>query len=311
MSVLINEVLEQILEYAIAEATERSFLRVGQHPTDLIPDHPQPHFARVFPRTAGACFLKVCRQWHSCGLRPLYRTVVLSNQTQVASLAYALQQNQDHERGRYIKVLVLYNRILFGAVFQEMVEYMTNLETLSISVNFDQRRNFRSLLNILPFIKPRELILRDVPISAKWFPKSQPRPIHKYIEPLTSEERNLLEKISHCIKHSWKDSLQVLRMVMPTVNGTRHSPIYEALPFATQLREIHIRKSVIVPVHPFAADPPMTTEYLKKLRNLKVIVLQCHPFELAQEYLDDALAFRVDFVPFRTVDDEEFYYTGS
>ncbi|KAK7019072.1 hypothetical protein R3P38DRAFT_2783857 [Favolaschia claudopus] len=309
MSVLINEVLEQILEYAIAEATDRSFSRVGQHPIDLIPDHPQPNFGRVFPRTAGACFLKVCRQWHSCGLRPLYRTVVLSNQTQVASLAYALQQN--HERGRYIKVLVLYNHILFGDVFQKVVEYMKNLHTLSISVNLDHRRNFRSLLTILPFMKPRELILRDVPFSAKCFPKSQPRPIHKYIEPLDSEERTLLEQISHCIKHSWKDSLEVLRMVMPTVNGNRHSPIYEALPFATQLREIHIRKSAILPVHPFAADPPMTIEYLKKLRHLKVLVLQCQPFELAQEYLDDDLAFRVDFVPFRTVDDEEFYYTGS
>ncbi|KAK7019070.1 hypothetical protein R3P38DRAFT_2783855 [Favolaschia claudopus] len=323
MALRILEILDEILRLAIEEATSHQFLKTDQHPFDLLPKRS----ALTFPSTAGAALLRVCKLWRGSGCRFLYRTVILSRQDQVVSFANALRQNQNSELhlGSYIKVFVLYlTRMEFGEQFAEIFQYSNRLETLSISTNVDDPVNIQildrdidSLLDVLPAMNPRELILRDLPSETEgWVKHTKPllpsgaSGAVQLRDLREMDERRVLEKICDCIRHDWKD-LKVLRMAIPALwkNSPRHSRIYSALPYAPNLREIHLRKSAVISVvhgiiPVILRPPPITVEYLNTLAHLQRIILQCHPFSLPPEYLDDTLQFRVDFAPY--VDLEQF-----
>ncbi|KAK7019081.1 hypothetical protein R3P38DRAFT_3200323 [Favolaschia claudopus] len=318
-----TELLEQILQHAIAEHTNDSFLTTGQHPVDLFPDFPGDRSRPVTKRrpiTTGAVYLRVCKSWSDAGLRPLYHTVVLSRHSkptypgvarrggQVASLVKSLRHHREPNLGRYIRVLVLYNNIDFGETFEELFKYTKNLHTLSIALNFEDveyGETFDSLIKILPSITPCALILRDVPFVAPsdLRPEGGP-PISDFS--FSSDVGSLVYQISACLKNEWKDSLEVLRVAMPSVVGPRHSPIYEGLPFLTRLRELHLRKSALIPVHaPYNPEAPVTAEYLKTLPSLQQVTLQCDPFSLPLEFCEDTLNFRIIFKPVPKKDKEE------
>ncbi|KAK7013714.1 hypothetical protein R3P38DRAFT_3206277 [Favolaschia claudopus] len=297
-----TELLEQILQHAIAEHTNDSFLTTGQHPVDLFPDFPGEPSRPVLKRrpiTTGAVYLRVCKRWSDVGLRPLYHTVVLSRRRgQVASLVNSLRHHREPSLGRYIRVLVLHNNIEFGETFEELFKYTKNLHTLSISIHFTANEHANSLMSILPCITPRALILRDVPYGrlCSWRPDNGPCISDFGFSPPDIE--SLVDQISACLKNEWKDSLEVLRVAMPSVVGPRHSPIYDALPFLTRLQELHLRKSAIIPVHsPYNPEPPITAEYLKTLPSLRQVTLQCDPFSLPLEFCEDTLNFRIIFKP--------------
>ncbi|KAK7023106.1 hypothetical protein R3P38DRAFT_2779841 [Favolaschia claudopus] len=293
-ALMLNEILEHILQDAITAATTQRFLSTGQHPLDLIPERPEPSVPGSYPSTA-----------------------VLSRQAQLDRLGETLRRNP--KLSEYIRVIVTYNSLHFGEGCFDIFQNAQNICTLSLALNLDLLISINGLLAMLPTITPRELILRDVPDIASRVEASRPLlppgyPPVAHLGLWAPSERRLVEKISSCIKKQWKDSLKVLRMAMPSVKGTRHNLIYGALPFATQLREIHLRKSAIVPVVPaINPDSHMNIDYLKTFRNLEVIILQCHPFSLAQEFLDDSLKFHIDFAPWDSEleDKEEYYYTGS
>ncbi|KAK7023107.1 hypothetical protein R3P38DRAFT_2779842 [Favolaschia claudopus] len=301
----IAEILHQILQLAIEEATNQRFSETGQHPLNLHPERS----STTFPSTAGALYLQVNRQWRVCGCRPLYHTVILSRQAQIASLAHALRQNQNREPhlGGLIKVLVLYTGLEFGEQFEEIFHYANRIDRLSIPINIYEHipdRDMNSLLHVLPSMNPRELILRDLPSETEGWVKAlgavQLMDVDEW------DERKLFEKICACIRDDWK-RLEVLRMAIPALprNSARHSRIYDALPHANHLRDIHLRKSAVVPVLsgiiPFLfrapLSAPMTVKYLTTLPHLKLITLQCQPCSLPPEYLDDALKFRIEFAP--------------
>ncbi|KAK7023108.1 hypothetical protein R3P38DRAFT_3195053 [Favolaschia claudopus] len=321
-ALMLNEILEHILQDAITAATTQRFLSTGQHPLDLIPERPEPSVPGSYPSTAGSSYLKVCTQWRDCGYRPLFHTIVLSRQAQLDRLGETLRRNP--KLSEYIRVIVTYNSLHFWEGCFDIFQNAQNICTLSLALNLDLITSINGLLAMLPTITPRELILRDVPDIVAGVEAIRPLlppgyPPVAHLGLWVPDERRLVEKISSCIKKQWKDSLKVLRMAMPSVKGTRHNLIYGALPFATQLREIHLRKSAIVPVLPaIDLDSHMSIDYLKTFRNLEVIILQCHPFSLAQEFLDDSLKFHIDFAPYlpptgdsELEDKEECYYTGS
>ncbi|KAK7013715.1 hypothetical protein R3P38DRAFT_3206278 [Favolaschia claudopus] len=295
----ILEILDQIIGLAIETATSHQFLETGQHPLDLLPERP----STTFPSTAGAAYLRVCKLWRVSGSRSLYRTVILSRHDQVVSLANALRQNQNPELrlGGYIRVLVLYNDIKFDDNFEMIFKYAGSIETLSISINIDKKHGeyIEGLLDVLPSMSPRELILRDLPRdterSVEIFRGITPpgTPGCAQIREPRGVERMLIEQICTCIRDDWKD-LAVLRMAIPALprDSSRHSQIYDALPYAPHLTDIHLRKSAVIPVglgifpaHHLA--PPMTVKYLTTLPHLQRISLQCQHCSLPPEYLDD------------------------
>ncbi|KAK7019082.1 hypothetical protein R3P38DRAFT_3200324 [Favolaschia claudopus] len=296
-----TELLEQILQHAIAEDTNESFLTTGQHPIDLFPDFPAEPSRPVLKRrpiTTGAVYLRVCKRWSDVGLRPLYHTVVLSRRRgQVASLVNSLRHHREPSLGRYIRVLVLYNNIEFGETFEELFKYTKNLHTLSIAVNFTANESSDSLMSILPCITPRALILRDVPFGnlCFWRPGNGPCITDFGFSP--PDVGSLVDQISACLKNEWREHLvcsshrywlpgssqqEVLRVAMPSAIGPRHSPIYEALPFLTRLRELHLRKSALIPVHsPYNPETPVTVEYLKTLSSLQQVYPSMRSFPSA------------------------------
>ncbi|KAK7019071.1 hypothetical protein R3P38DRAFT_3200322 [Favolaschia claudopus] len=205
------ELIFLILQHAIAEHTEQRFWKTEQHPIDLLPVCPEDRTPGNMPKTAGAAYLQVNRQWCKSGRCSLYHTVVLSRHVQVLSLAEALQKPEPR-LGRYIRVLVLYNSIEFGDPLEEIFRQTSNLHTLSLSINFPKNRFpvITALLDSLPTITPRGLIIRDVPPVKRtkycnWQPKGGPDLVE--LPRSDDEERDLVEKLSECIKKEWKDSL--------------------------------------------------------------------------------------------------------